>query len=398
MVSSWGILQKHFIRLSIYVFLIACSPIYAQDFVFSEENPITIATTLSFQSKVLNEERTLYVSLPNDYLTSNNRYPVVYILDAQYFFLFQYTYGVIKALEFLDKIPQVILVGVYSKDREKDLVTLANSGDRGGDPDKFIEFFKNELQIFIDKQYRTQPYKTLIGHSAGGLFALRTLIHTPDTFDAYIAIDPALAWNEGEILGELTEAFSADHRYKNTLFTSVSEVSDQYYVDFIKLISANLPEGLAFSHENFPNESHSSTIIPGFQQGLLAVYKDWVPPETISNLEGLLSYYQLLSAEYGYTVSVRLKHASDLGFKLIRNNDPEGALEIFEYVLTNLSQDAIAHYSVGFALMRLGRLTEALTKFNKAIELGAGTDMYPAFVSFRDTVAEQIKENKDASE
>ena len=82
-----------------------------------------------------------------------------------------------------------------------------------------------------------------------------------------------------------------------------------------------------------------------------------------------------------------MTQASDLGFKVLRNAESEAALEVFEYALKNFAQDAIAHYQVGLALRRLGRLEEALAYFEQAIELGAGTDMYPAFVRFRDEVA-----------
>jgi tetratricopeptide (TPR) repeat protein len=97
-------------------------------------------------------------------------------------------------------------------------------------------------------------------------------------------------------------------------------------------------------------------------------------------------------------VAVPVKHTSDIGFRLINSDDAEGTLEVFEYHLANISDDAIAHYSVGFALKQLGRLEEALPRFEKAVELGTGMDMYTAFVRFRDEVLQEINEKEQSLE
>jgi tetratricopeptide (TPR) repeat protein len=166
------------------------------------------------------------------------------------------------------------------------------------------------------------------------------------------------------------------------------------YEDLIKLLSDVEPDGLEFSHMSFPDEDHSSTIMPGIHYGILSMYENWTPPDSIDNLDALVSHYQKLSEHYGYSVDVPGKHASDVGFRLIGEGDLEGALEVFEYSLANISQNAIAHYQVAFALRRLGRLTEALAEFEKAIELGPGTDMFDVFVRFRDEVAQELREQE----
>jgi len=68
-------------------------------------------------------------------------------------------------------------------------------------PTRTSSFFRSELQVLIERQYRTQPYKILIGHSDGGRFALHTLLHAPDTFDAYIALSPAVWSDDGVFVG-----------------------------------------------------------------------------------------------------------------------------------------------------------------------------------------------------
>jgi predicted alpha/beta superfamily hydrolase len=369
----------------------------AQNFTYSDQGPITIGTTLSFQSEVMAEEQEILVSLPPNYDSSSKRYPVVYLLDAQYFFEFQLAYGLINTLTFFEEIPELILVGVASGDRNRDMVPSTQNAE--GNAENFLEFFRRELQPFINQKYRTEPYKILIGHSAGGLFALYTLFQSPDTFNAYIAISPAVWSDEGKFIDELKKVLGEDRELNNSLFTSLaSEGGDEreMYDRFVEMVSEAGVDGLEFSYMDFLEEDHGSTLMPGIREGLLAMYEDWGPPDSIDSLEELLSHYRKLSEQYGYPVTVPVRHASDAGFNLIRIGDPAAALEIFEYSLSNISQDAIGHYQVAVALHRLGRFNEALSEYEKAIELGPGTDMYPVFVSRRDEVAKAISEQEES--
>ena len=383
-------------KFVIFAVLFFHSAIYsfvqAQNFSFVEEAPIEIGTSFSFQSEVLSENRKILVSLPDNYDTSSKRYPVVYMLDAQYFFEFQYAYGVINTLAFLEEIPEVILVGIHSEDRTRDM-TVQSPDNEKGNADKFIEFFKSELQVLIDQQYRTEPYKILVGHSAGGLFALHTLFHAPDTFNGYIALSPALQYDNGKTFQTIKNQLDAGASFNNSLFTSLASEAGgmlEYYEDFLELLSDSSIEGLDFSQQRFPDEGHSSTFMPGIKNGLLVMYENWKPSNSINSLDALLTHYNTLSEHYGYTIEVPVRHASNIGFKLTNEGDHEGALEVFEYNLANISQDAIAHYQVGFALRRLGRLDESLSFLEKAIELGPGTDMFDFYIRFRDEIIEEI--------
>jgi predicted alpha/beta superfamily hydrolase len=149
-------MRKLFSLSAIHILSVNLCLAQVQDFTFSEEGPISVGTTLSFRSEILSEERKILVSLPDDYLSSAKRYPVIYLLDAQYLFQFQYAYGEISALEFLEEIPEVILVGVHSEDRLRDMTSASPTNE--GNASHFIVFLRNELHPFIDRQYRTQPY------------------------------------------------------------------------------------------------------------------------------------------------------------------------------------------------------------------------------------------------
>jgi uncharacterized protein len=66
-----------------------------------------------------------------------------------------------------------------------------------------MAFIENELQPFIDKQYRTNTDKTLIGQSLGGLLATEILVKKTALFNRYIIVSPSLWWDNGSLLSQV---------------------------------------------------------------------------------------------------------------------------------------------------------------------------------------------------
>lgn len=65
--------------------------------------------------------------------------------------------------------------------------------------------------------YRTQPTKAIIGESAAGLFVVETFMLHPEIFDYYIAMDPALWFNE-QYLVKNFESLSRGQNYQAKKF------------------------------------------------------------------------------------------------------------------------------------------------------------------------------------
>ena len=143
--------------------------------------------TVRIQSKLLGETRTLHVSVPPNYRIARQRYPVVYLLDGQVRAFFDLTVAAANYDLLGDMrdyaIPSQIVVGIEQGDRGAD---LARNGEL------FTRFIVEELIPYVDREYRTVPYRTLIGHSLGGRFALETFCRAPDVFPAVVAISASL--------------------------------------------------------------------------------------------------------------------------------------------------------------------------------------------------------------
>ncbi|WP_162163165.1 alpha/beta hydrolase-fold protein [Segatella paludivivens] len=76
--------------LSCAIWLLTSAFASAQSPTIADLKPDTIKVTtgysMKFHSAILNEDRMIMVSVPEGYATSNKKYPVVYILDAQWNF------------------------------------------------------------------------------------------------------------------------------------------------------------------------------------------------------------------------------------------------------------------------------------------------------------------------
>jgi predicted alpha/beta superfamily hydrolase len=151
----------------------------------------------SVQSAVLDQNRKISIYLPEGYEVKDAKFPVLYVLDADG--RDQHTVPTARFLFVNGKMPKAIVVGVFNIDRNHDfLPDSSQAASTGGGADNFLKFFKTELIPYINKNYRTEGFNVLIGHSYGGVFVMHTLLNDPDLFDAYIAIDPSF-WYKNEM-------------------------------------------------------------------------------------------------------------------------------------------------------------------------------------------------------
>src|SRR5882672_3395991 len=83
---------------------------------------ITIGKKERLFSKVLNEERELWVYLPRSYNQSSDTYPVLYLLDGASHF--EHVAALVEYLSNNLRIPQTIVVAIPNTDRVRDFTPL----------------------------------------------------------------------------------------------------------------------------------------------------------------------------------------------------------------------------------------------------------------------------------
>lgn len=279
--------------------LILLSFLFLPISMLAQEPALRIGELIHLQSKVLGEDRAIAIHLPKDYAASNEKYPVFYVLDGEW--NFHYTSALLGTLAEAGDIPRMILVGVINNNRNRDLLP-----DRGAS--QFHAFLKNELQPFVEKNYRTQPYRILAGHSFGGLYSLYNLLHHKGDFNAYIALSPSLGRNNEETVKWAEQFFSRAPSLSQSLYLAIGNEGGWTYTStkrFTKLLEKYQPEGLHWTFEHFEKEDHSAMGIRGFLHGLEFIYEGFNPTKLALDELGLVEdHYQVLSQKYGYEIPV----------------------------------------------------------------------------------------------
>lgn len=195
------------------LYLIAFFLLFAQ-FAHAQKNaakPFILGETIELKSKILSEKRILNIYLPEGYNESDTtRYPVVYLLDGAADEDFIHVVGLYQFNNFswINRVPKSIVVGIANVDRKRDFTFPTSMASQkkmlpsSGKSARFISFLENELQAFIEKNYRCSGFKSLIGQSLAGLFATEVLLTKPELFDHYMIISPSIWWNNASILSK----------------------------------------------------------------------------------------------------------------------------------------------------------------------------------------------------
>lgn len=334
---------------------------------------IVIGDSVKIKSKVLNEERELFIYLPEGYHQSKEKYPVLYKLDGH--LGFKYTTGIIDHFQHFGRMPQMILIGILNTDRNRDFTPTKYNIPTGGGADNFLKFMKDELIPFIDKNYRTQPYRILSGHSLCGMFAIYALLVQPNLFSAYIATSPSLWWDGRTVLKKAEGIFDKQSNLKKFLFINFGGGDSEHIKAstwaFAQLLERKAPQDLEWKVVFSEKEDHVTIPILSFPDGLEVLYKDWeVPGDVLTKgVEALQVHFKLLSKKFGYEIPVAESAYNKLGYKLMNEGKLEEALDIFK-LNVKLHPDSWNIYdSLGEAYMKSSNRELAIKNYKKSLEL-----------------------------
>ncbi len=194
--------------------------------------PLVLGVIEEIPSTALSEKRILNIYLPEGYNASDTlTYPVIYVLDGSIDEDFIHIVGLVhyNSFPWINRIPQSIVVGIANVDRKRDFTgPTSMEADKklaptGGGSAKFIAFIEQELQPFIQKNYKTNSANMIIGQSLGGLVATEILFTKPGLFDKYVIISPSLWWNDGALLQHSPAILTEDFTQPTAIYVGVGK-------------------------------------------------------------------------------------------------------------------------------------------------------------------------------
>ena len=338
---------------------------------FAQKEEIVIGKKHTIHSVILNQNRDIYIHLPEGYDNNVSNYPVLYIMDAEN--TFKPLSGLVELNSWLRTIPKMIVVGIPNIDRNKDFNLGVDSLPGRGNADKFISFFKNELFPYINKNYRTESFKILYGYSYTGMFTIHCFKNYPETFNAYIAGSPSLKHNIDKLCNDTFPIKKLD---KNIfLHISIGEKESQEYIDNVNRFSSYLKsqesDKLQWESYVVNDATHATNLPLSFSYGVNFIYSDWVKIQQVI-YEGMASieqHYASLSEKYGYRVKIPEDIFQILGTYCLKNNKIDMSIEIFQKYVSTYNTSFTAYNYLGEALLTKQQTKKAEENFKKAVEL-----------------------------
>ena len=282
---------NYFVKFITVSLLLIASHVNAQGTESYKYSPSEIVT---IHSKILNEDRKIYVHCPKpDSTNLDKRFPVLYIMDGENHFELLAQYADYLSRPDVVAIPKMIIVGIPNTDRRRDLTPTSSITDYSGKPDSnnltkpsggnnnFLKFIYTELIPAIDTSYKTEPYKIFAGHSFGGLSSINCMLTHPDMFDAYIAVSPSLYWDNRYLLKLTDQKLKKGSALNKMFFYSDGNEggsSSFFHLDLLKfdsLISIKQLVGLNYMYKHYPTETHMTEPIVAYFDALRFIFREW---------------------------------------------------------------------------------------------------------------------------
>jgi len=284
-------------------------------------DPLVIGERFQIESKALAETRTYVIHTPASYKDGKDAYSVLVLQDAEGHFA--HTTSAVDLLSANGRIPPMIVVGINNTDRTRDMTPSKPTMGFGGAPfvgsaggaDKFLSFIADELLPTIDRNYRTRPYRLLIGHSLGGLFAVYALMNRPEVFNGYIIMSPSLWWDDEALVKAAQPYFAAHKNMRADLYMTMGSEGEAMLGGAWKLSAvleeSKLPD-LRWQFKRYLEEDHGTTAYISTYEGLQAIFRGYriTDPMTLYEEGGLPAFerhYAEVSKRLGYTVPVPMQ-------------------------------------------------------------------------------------------
>ncbi len=173
-------------KILLFLLIFINSPTFGQTFQRYKAPKDTL-----FPSKYLKYDKEISIILPREYQQNlPNTFPLIVVFDSQNKVSYNYILQTIDYLTSNEQIPASVVIGIKSAQNKRYTETQPKISDSICFAEKTEQFIFDELMPFLKSNYKTNGFKTLIGHSHYGFFTTYLMTKRPNEINAVISLSP----------------------------------------------------------------------------------------------------------------------------------------------------------------------------------------------------------------
>lgn len=356
-------------KLLLLLFVICTNSIFSQK----------ITDTISSQK--LNEDREITIGLPPSYdKNTNQKYPVLILLDGD--FLFDPFQGALSYGYYWDDLPEVIIVGISqnkNNERETDCTVDETTGLPSEKGEKFFEFIGMELLPYIQKKYRTAPFKMIAGLDTTAGFLNFYLYKENPVFDAYISMSPELPTGmEEQIPERLSTIQKPIFYYHSSADGDVKKMRNRIIaLDEVakKITSATLN----YRFDDFKGASHYSLVLNSIPSALYQIFSVYQPISTTEFqekiavlpsgfVEYLIKKYDVIDKSFALKLPIRLNDFKAIEAAILKNKAYDEFDQLAQLARKNYPKSMLADYQLAQMYEKKGENAKAVKSYLSAFQ------------------------------
>ena len=353
----------------------------------------------SIDSKNLETERNYWICLPINY-DSTLRYPVMYVLDAEW--RFSITNSLEKELSSYGKIPAHIVVGITHPSRRLDMSfstskvkytgeadTISFNSRNSGDGLKFFKFIEEELMTEVNRNFSTSGLNVLIGHSLGGYYCSYILPYQK-SFKSLQIYDPSIWYSEGEAIQQIENNTSK----KSDCIVFISSSSNfenqfSYHHKKIKQLtkSINRYKNIKYEYKSYKDESHNSMYLHSFLDGMSMLYDGYELKMGGLDTKISVSKVEQHFKQFSNTIKFKITPPNDLyltvGYTNYFQKKYINCVDALNIYLAKNPENSYALQLIGDAYYVLGEREKSLNYYSKSYAIAPDKSLKEKIDNFK---------------
>lgn len=339
--------------------------------------------TKEYESEILETTRNFKIYLPEGYEDEENEkknYPLAIVLNEEYLFNLYVGNSVLFAKR--DKAPKQIVVGISMKESfDEDISFDRNSGKLTYSANNFYAFLRDEVLFYMEGNYRTSPFVTLVGDGYAGNLITHFLYEKTPFINSYICISPSFS----DYIGQQLQSYNLE-RYKeeDNIFYFYSNNSNSFSAKKQAKIAAVQRGLLSLQVENFniindisntvSSVSAISEAIPRALTKVFEIYsgiskdeynrniKNLSPPDAISYLENKYLEIEFL---FGSDLGIRERDIFAIENIIIEKENGDYLKDFGTMILKLFPSSPLGNYYIGRFYEDGKQMKKALLEYKK---------------------------------